>query len=235
MKRTIGMIFLAIVLGASPADAQVGATVLLQGVVLDAQTRKPITAQLTIRDASGAKVNETRSNAAEAGTYQCILKPNTRYTVELQADGYMKRRDTLTLPPVRAYTELSRDFILLPKIQGQRFVVTIPLFEINRVTFRVGAEEELGSYAELLSDNPDVHIAIECYPDRSDEASQLSTLAAARAEAIRQFFIQRGISASRLSTTPVATTDPYNPPPRKLRPKGRFYFGGTYFVITRVQ
>jgi outer membrane protein OmpA-like peptidoglycan-associated protein len=229
----IGILIVAIATGV--VHAQVGATVLLQGVVLDAQTRRPITAQLIFRDANGAKVNETRSNAAEGGAYQCILKPNARYTVELQSDGYMKRRDTVTLPAVRAYTELSRDFTLLPKTVGHRFVVGIPLFELNSASFRVGASDELAGYAELLSDNQDVHITIECYPDRGDEPQAMSALAQQRAEAIRQFFVQRGIASSRLSIQPISSTDPYNPPPRKLRPKGRFYFGGTYFVVARIQ
>ncbi len=235
MKTQCTTILSVLLLSLLPLHAQVGVTILLQGVVLDAQTRKPITAELSFRDPNGSKANETRSNAADGGAYQCILKPNTRYTVELRAQGYMNRRDTITLPAVRAYTELSRDFTLLPKTIGQRFVVGIPLFELNSATFRVGAEEELSSYADLLSDNPDVHIAIECYPDQHAQAQQIESLTKQRAEAIRQFFVQRGIASSRLNTVPTTSTDPYNPPPRKLRPKGRFYFGGTYFVIVRVQ
>lgn len=45
-------------------SAQIAATVLLQGVVLDAETRKGITSNLTLYDQRGTKVNETRSNAS---------------------------------------------------------------------------------------------------------------------------------------------------------------------------
>lgn len=217
------------------ANAQIAPTVLLQGAVLDAQTRKPITARLTIYDANGARVNETRSNASEDGTYQCILKPGSRYTIELRSDGYMSTRDTVAIPTVKSYTELSRDFTMLPKAIGQRFVLSVPIFEQDRPTLRIGAEEELARYVQLLADNPDVHVIIECYPDRSAEPAKLTDLARARALAIQQYFAQQGINPSRLLIASISSTDPYNPPPRKLRPKGRFYVGGTYFVVAKLQ
>lgn len=212
-------------------SAQIAATVLLQGVVLDAQTRQGISAHIAIYDQRGTKVNETRSNASDNGAYQVIVKPGGRYAIELRADGYMTARDTVTVPSATRYTEFSRDFTLRAKIPGQRFVVTIPLFEGDKATLRVGAEEELARYAELLSLNPDVKLGIECYPDHQDTRDRMAELARKRAEAIRAFLGGRGIAAWRLSIIATSTTDPYNPPPRKLRPKGRFYTGGTYFVI----
>ncbi|GIV52917.1 MAG: hypothetical protein KatS3mg038_3438 [Candidatus Kapaibacterium sp.] len=226
---------LAITLGALcitvSCSAQIAATVLLQGVVLDAETRKGITSNLTLYDQRGTKVNETRSNASDNGAYQVIVKPGGRYVVELRAEGYMTTRDTVTVPPATRYTELSRDFTLRAKNAGQRLVVSIPLFEGDKATLRVGAEEELARYAELLSLNPDVKLGIECYPDHEDTRERMAELARKRAEAIRAFLSARGIAASRLSIITTSMTDPYNPPPRKLRPKGRFYTGGTYFVI----
>ncbi|RMF34845.1 MAG: hypothetical protein D6747_03935 [Chlorobiota bacterium] len=226
---------LAIVLGVLcitiGSSAQIAATVLLQGVVLDAQTRNGISATLAIFDQRGTKINETRSNASDNGAYQVIVKPGGRYAVELRADGYMTMRDTVTVPPATRYTELSRDFTLRAKKAGQRFVVSIPLFEGDKATLRVGAEEELGRYAELLTLNPDITLGIECYPDHEDTRERMAELARKRAEAIRAFLSARGIAASRLTIIATSTTDPYNPPPRKLRPKGRFYTGGTYFVI----
>lgn len=216
---------------AALCSAQIAATVLLRGVVLDGQTRKGITAQITVFNQTGAKVNETRSNAAEQGAYQCILKPGGRYTIELRADGYMTSRDTVTLPSVSRYEERSRDFTLLPKQAGQRFVVSIPLFERDKATLRVGVEEELTRFADLLKLNPDVTLGIECYPDHEDTRERMAELTHKRAEAIRSFLSTRGIASSRLTIIETATTDPYNPPPRKLRPKGKFYTGGTYFVI----
>lgn len=231
MKRLIvGHLALAII-----ANAQIAPTVLLQGAVLDAQTRKPITARLAIYDANGARVNETRSNASEGGMYQCILRPGSRYTIELRSDGYMTTRDTVALPSVKSYTELSRDFTMFPKAIGQRFVLSVPIFEQDRPTFRIGADEELARYVQLLADNPDVYVTIECYPDRLAEPAKLAELARARATAIQQYFAQQGIHPSRLLIAPISSTDPYNPPPRKLRPKGRFYVGGTYFVVTKLE
>lgn len=214
---------------------QIAATVLLQGIILDALSRKPISATLTFFDVNGKKINETRSNAAEGGVYQCILKPGMRYSVQLRSEGFMVTTDTLSLPATNRYTELSHDFVLLPKIVGQRFIVSIPLFELNSSRMRVGAEEELTNYLQLLKDNPEVQITIECYPDRNDSAIAIRQLTQQRAQAISEFFSKRGITPSRLSIAPTTTTDPFNPPPRKLRPKGRFYFGGTYFVIRQVQ
>ncbi|MCS6999628.1 MAG: OmpA family protein [Candidatus Kapabacteria bacterium] len=216
------------------AWAQVAPTILLQGVVLDAQTRKPIGATLVFFDQTGTKVTETRSNQSEGGAYQCILKPGNRYTVELRAERYMRRREIVELPPVKGYTELSRDFVLQPKAVGQRLIVSVPLFELNSSTFRVGADEELSRYVQLLRDNPDVHLSIECYPDRAERKDLMLRIAQERATAIKKFFTDAGITEQRITTAEINTTDPYNPPPRKLRPKGRFYYGGTYFVITKV-
>jgi outer membrane protein OmpA-like peptidoglycan-associated protein len=206
-------------------------TVLLNGVVLDAQTRKPLTAKLTFFDRRGNKVNETRSNAAEQGKYQCILKPREQYDVEFQTDGYMRWREAISTPDVSRPIELSRDFVLMPKVSGRRLLVSVPLFEHQSARFRVGIDERLSQYVQLLQLNPDIGFAIECYPDKPDTADKMATLSGQRADSIIAYFRRRGISPSRLEPLQITSTDPYNPPPRRLRPKGRFYYGGTYFTI----
>ncbi|MCX7929164.1 MAG: OmpA family protein [Chlorobi bacterium] len=230
-------LFIALFIAATTlAVGQIVPTVLLKGIVLNGQTRKPIEATLTFTTSSkNSKAIVTNSNVAEGGAYQCILMRGTQYEVTITANGYCRLRDTITIPDVKSYSELTRDFVLLPKEIGQRFIVSIPLFEYNLPSLRTGASEELARYAQFLADNPTVHIAIECYPDRNDSPTAIESLTRRRAEAIKAFFSQRGISSTRIRVERITTIDPYNPPPQKIRPKGRFYFGGTYFVIVAVQ
>ena len=90
----------------------------------------------------------------------------------------------------------------------------IVLFATGDSKLQQGAQERLAEVATALSHaNPSMPIRIEGYADSQGPASTNDALSKARAETVRQFFIDHGINADRMtaegkgSTAPVAANN----------------------------
>jgi outer membrane protein OmpA-like peptidoglycan-associated protein len=72
------------------------------------------------------------------------------------------------------------------------------LFEVDRAELKPGALLNLAPLADFLRENPNRNVLIEGHTDNTGSAAYNQDLSQRRAEAVRQFLIQQGISPGRL-------------------------------------
>ena len=87
---------------------------------------------------------------------------------------------------------------------SQQEVVSLLLedifFDVNQSTVHSGARFILEKTARQLQEHPWVQVVIEGYSDRRGSGTHNRALALRRAEAARQFLVEQGVEASRMTT-----------------------------------
>ncbi|MGA2297071.1 MAG: OmpA family protein [FCB group bacterium] len=211
----------------------VNAVVAVTGNIFDAVTKEPVTALLVITDENGKKVNQTRSNSAENGAYYIpSLSPGKKYFITLNKPNYFTEKYEIVLANTDKYDEISRDFLIKPKDKGVKIPLPVPPFELNQTKLRYGAEDLLEGYTNTLINNPEVKFQIQCYPDNNNDQQKNKSISEDRCKSILNYFVSKGIDASRISIEGSQSTDPKNPPPTQKMAKGKRYIGPTYLVVT---
>ncbi|MBI5324165.1 MAG: OmpA family protein [Ignavibacteriae bacterium] len=218
----------------SEAKAQLIQTVVaLTGNVFDAVSKSPVTATIKITDENGKRVNQTRSNAIENGSYYVTsLKPGKTYFVNISKEDYFEEKFKITLANTDKYEEISRDFLIKPKAKGVKIALPVPPFELNKSKLRYGAEDLLEGFQSTLVNNPDVKFEIVCYPDNDKDPKANQKLTEERCQSLKDYFTANGVEGMRFKVQASATTDPLKPPPTSKMAKGKRYIGTSYIVVT---
>lgn len=210
----------------------VGPVVSMSGNVFNEITREPVTVFLVVLDENGQRVNATRSNAAENGYYYITgLKPGKKYFISMAQKGYFKEKYEVFVANTSKYEEISRDFLVKPLEKNVYIKLQVPPFELNKSKLRYGSDFLLNDFNNTLLNNPEVKFEIICYPDNDNDRTANKTLTDERANALKEFFISKGIPANRFTAEGSGTVDPKNPPPTKKAAKGKRYIGTTYIVV----
>src|SRR3989339_1026708 len=207
--------------------------VALTGNVFDGISKAPVTATIKITDENGKRVNQTRSNAIENGSYYVTsLRPGNTYFVNITKEDYFDEKFKITVANTDKYEEISRDFLIKPKAKGAKIPLPVPPFELNKSKLRYGAEDLLEGIQSTLVNNPDVKFEIICYPDNDKDVKMNQKLTDERCEALKEYLMANGVESLRFKTKGSATTDPLKPPPTAKMAKGKRYIGTSYIVVT---
>lgn len=203
----------------------------LTGNVFNQVTKQPeTTALLVMKD--GKRVTATRSRASENGYYYITgLKAGESYDIKLQKKGFMDQQFSIQVPNTDKYTEISKDFLIMPKEVGVRLPLSVPPFEYNKSKLRVGSEIVLDDLQETLKLNPDVKIQIISFPDNDKDKKVNEILTKERAESLKKYFVDKGVEISRIEISSNKNTDPDNPLPIEKAAKGKRYIGKSYLKI----
>jgi outer membrane protein OmpA-like peptidoglycan-associated protein len=237
MKERINKIlFVALIIflafGLEAQSQLINPVVAITGSVYDAVTKDPVSTFIVILDENGKRINATRSNASENGYYYISsLKPGHKYTLVISQASYLKEKHDIIIPEAGRYTEISKDFLVKPIAKGTKIPLTVPPFELNKSKLRYGFEDILDDMKKTLINNPDVKFEILCYPDDMDDPKENQKLTEDRATSLKNFFVTSGIDSNRITISGSVSADPNNPPPKKLRAKGKRYIGPSYIMI----
>lgn len=161
----------------------------LCGYIQDAETSRPLEAQLILSTVDGSQVYN--GTASEEGLFLTNLKAGT-YVAQASMAGYMPLTDTLTF---------IQDTLMLnmQKVkEGKRVRIHHLYFATNRTQILPESEEALDALAQFLKDNPTVSILIIGHTDNVGSDAANMKLSAGRAEAVRSDLIMRGVDESRV-------------------------------------
>lgn len=236
MKRVINsaILFAMLIVCGSYASAQVAmnTVVSVTGNVLNQVSHIPCGVTITVYDSKGAKLNKVKSNSADGYYLVTGLKPGGTYKFAISGNGYFNDEIAIVIPQTDKYLEISKDILTLPLYDNVKLPCTVSPFELNKSKIRFGADAYLKEFALPLTLNKNVRIQILCYPDNNTDKEANIQLTKARAEALKDFFVNSGVSADRITISGSETTDPKNPPPAGKAAKGKRYIGTSFLVVT---
>lgn len=233
MKRFSLLTLIALVMFASASFAQqwINTVVSLTGTVADEVTRKPISVQIQVIDSKNNKLQKVNSNSKDGYYYITGLKPDQKYKLVITSINFFKEEMTIMVPATDKYLEISKDILVKPLVEEIRVPILVSPFEVNKSKIRFGADVYLEDFVSSLKLNPTVKFEIMSFPDADKGIEANKSLTDSRAEALKEYFVSKGIKAERISILGSAVVDPKNPPPSGKTAKGKRYIGPTYIII----
>lgn len=188
--------------------------VLVSGVVYDQKTKLPV-ANAAIRYEyldNGKEAGIARSSP-ETGEYKIVLPYGHNYGFMANGKGYVSVSDNMDLSSLNRYTEIRRDLYLVPVEVGQVVRLNNIFFDFGKATLRPESYPELDRVTDFLKNNPSVSINISGHTDNVGSDNDNLALSTARAKAVLNYLLGKGIPATTVSSEgfgeqkPVATND----------------------------
>jgi len=230
-------IIILIILASSLSFSQglINATVALTGNVFNQVNKLPETAVIKVLDMDGRRVGAARSNGAQNGAYFVPgLKPGQTYQVLITKKNFMTEKYKVTVPNTGKYLEISQDFLIKPLKAGVQIPIAVTPFELRKSKLRFGSELYLDDWIDVFNDNPTVTFKVVSFPDQKGNAAENKKTTEERSKAIKEYFVSKGIGASRFATEGNGNVDPNNPPPTEKAAKGKRYVGPCYIEIVNI-
>lgn len=171
----------------------------VKGMVRDAVTAKFLPANIQLFDVeTGEKITSLTSDA-ENGSFLFTLPIGKNYMYNVQKDGYLFYSANFSLKDHPADKPFQLKVNLEPMKSGSKVVLRNIFFETNKYDLLPESTTELDKLVELLNKNIQLKIEIGGHTDNVGDDTSNKTLSNNRANAVMNYLIKHGISASRLS------------------------------------
>ena len=182
--------------------------VLVAGQVLDQKTKRPVAATIVYEILSSGDAAGVAASDPTTGTYGIALPSGASYGFYAEADGYIPVSDNLDLNDLKEYRETQRNLYLVPIEKGQTIRLNNLFFNTAESTIRPESLPELKRIALLLKKYATMTIEVRGHTDDVGNAESNKKLSLDRATAVRQFLLDNGIAAARLTAKGFGSTKP---------------------------
>jgi len=183
--------------------------VMVYGKVLDAKTKKPISAKVIYENSKTGKIEGTARSNPKDGSYKVVLPYGEKYNIRADKSGYFAVNETMDLKQNSSYKEIRKNLLMSPLIKEEAIVLKNVHFYSTKATLLPSSYEELNRLVKLLKTKSTMEIEIIGHTEsRSGYEKQLMKLSQQRAEAVKKYMIMKGINASRIKTKALGGNKP---------------------------
>lgn len=186
---------------------------ILKGTVIDAFTKEPVEANIEIIDNDKDEVITIQKSNKTTGKYLVSLPSGKNYGIAVTAEGYLFHSENFDIPAATNYQEVYKDVMLSKMAVGTKIVLKNVFFDYAKATLRSASFPELDRLYELLIEFPSMRIEVSGHTDNKGSRTTNERLSAARAKAVLDYLVKKGIGSSRLESKgyafdqPIATND----------------------------
>lgn len=176
----------------------------ISGVVYDRETLKGIKAKITLQGKNGAEYYETN----RSGYYTIEIASNSNYRMTIDSDGFNRQQKNVYIDN----DDHTQNFFLerLEAENNKSSIHQIPmnrkvrldhvLFEQSKSKILSESFSELNIVYRFLDENPNTRIRIEGHTDKIGDSNKNLILSKERANAIKAYLVDKGISSDRIET-----------------------------------
>ena len=196
----------------------------LKGITADYRSNKPLASKIELYDANTNSLFTSYSTDSKTGAYSFIVPAGRKFNLTASAKKHMPYKDTVNIPVVAVNTEITKN-ILLQKagpladtarimfdnkeiVVGDQIVLNNVWFDFDKYSLRQESTVELDKWLAFLTDNPTLKIEVSGHTDNKGTAKYNILLSENRAKAVRDYFISRGISKTRIKWKGYGLTKP---------------------------
>jgi outer membrane protein OmpA-like peptidoglycan-associated protein len=172
--------------------------ILVKGNVTNEKTKQPIEANLSFEiEAENKIAGSTQSNKA-TGDYKLVLQPEKKYVITVEAKGFLPAVEDLDCANIKEYKEFIKDFALVPIEKGQTVRLNHVFFSTSTANLLASSKPELDKMVKTMKENPTMVIRLEGHTNIFGKRKDQYKLGLERVKAVRNYFVDSGIEASRL-------------------------------------
>lgn len=187
---------------------------LISGKVVDQITGKPIEARIVYQTLpDGAEVGEATSDPV-TGEYKIVLPYGQKFSVRAIAKDFISESINIDLTQTKGFQEIKSDPVKMAPIkEGSVVRLNNIFFDTGKSELRPESGPELDRLVTTLNENPKMTIEVRGHTDNTGSNEINNKLSQDRADAVREYFISKGIEPDRVGskgfgeTKPIATND----------------------------
>lgn len=197
-----------------PASARPAPVTYLLATVIDAETGNPLRATLELRSLVPEQLLDRRLTTEE-GEFLVVLPLGEDYALNVYREGYAFASKQFQLTELADAGDPYRlEIALQPLAQlqtGQTIVLENILFRTGEAELLPASETELNRLLSILEERPELRLSIQGHTDDvgTEEANQ--ALSEARARAVYDWLVAKGIAADRLESLGFGESRPLVP------------------------
>lgn len=197
-----------------PQAVQPNPVAYLKGIILDAESKAPIQAEVTVTDIAADQILYQEQADYEDGTFLAPLPFGKTYALHIKQPGYLFFSENYPLDDRTKINDAYEVHIALSPIKvGNSETLKNVFFETDKYELLSKSKSDLDHLIEFLQLNKTLRIEIGGHTDNTGSEAHNQTLSENRANAVRKYLVGAGIAPSRLTysgygqTQPIASND----------------------------
>jgi outer membrane protein OmpA-like peptidoglycan-associated protein/tetratricopeptide (TPR) repeat protein len=170
----------------------------LIGKVKDSETGEPVLARIDVVDIlTNATVATTASSDVD-GSYRVSLPAKKTYMIDLRATGFLSEMKRIDVPDNWSKDVYNLNVELIKVKIGKKVVLKNILFETGKSVLTISSYTELDRLLNIMKDNALMKIEISGHTDKTGSEPLNFKLSEARAKAVVDYLVQKGVDGSRM-------------------------------------
>jgi outer membrane protein OmpA-like peptidoglycan-associated protein len=165
----------------------------VEGKIIDDEKQMPSADHKVSLVSTKGYVDETKTN--EQGYFKFENVPiNNKYTLVTSKDGYLTKSQEIEINNKKIDIDLPVEQVN----KETEYLIENIYYDFDKATLKEESKKELDKLAQLLKLNPNLIVQINSYCDERGNEEYNLKLSQARAQAVVDYLISKGISSSRL-------------------------------------
>lgn len=177
-----------------PEEIRPIAATYIKGVILDKETKKPLSAKLQIKNLKTSRLAHESISDKKTGEFLICLAEGEEYAFSISCENYLFYSENFSTKQENQEKEI----LLVPIKTGEGLILNNIFFATNSHELLPTSFAELNTLIELLQNNPSLKLLVEGHTDNVGKAEHNQILSQQRAEAIVTYLTENGIKPSRL-------------------------------------
>jgi outer membrane protein OmpA-like peptidoglycan-associated protein len=170
-----------------------------KGHVYRKDTEEPVAATITVTDNETKNIISVTNSNSFNGRFTTILPPRKNYNINVDLPEYLFYSENISVPEQVEYYEVSKEIYLEPiKAEGSVTTMRNIFFLPGESQLRVESEIELNNLYRKLMEDEEVEVEIAAHTDDQNESVVNKLLSQARAQAVMDYLVDKGIDNNRL-------------------------------------
>ncbi len=194
-----------------PKEFRPDRSVTLEGVIRDEASNKIIHATVKVNNINTKeKVLEIKNNEV-TGKYSVILQEGEKYDLSISSKKRTFHSEVIDLQEVKNVEVIKKETKLKLLIKNTSFILNNIFFGFDSANVKKESELELERVIVLMNENPTMNVEISAHTDDKGSDVYNNRLSQARADAVVNFLISKGIVKERLIAKGYGKTQPSVP------------------------
>lgn len=132
------------------------------------------------------------------GKFSIVIKRLKNYNVSFEAQHYLFQSINLNVPSKTDYREVKKDIVLEKIKLGVKITLNNIFFDSGKSDLRPESNSELEKMYKLMMENPSIRFEISGHTDNKGKDALNIKLSQARAQAVVNYLVKKGISKKKL-------------------------------------
>jgi outer membrane protein OmpA-like peptidoglycan-associated protein len=127
-----------------------------------------------------------------------VLPYGINYGGHAEAKGFLSVSENIEILQAGSYTETQKDLYLVPLEVDESIQLNTVFFEQGKPLLRAESFPELNRLAQILKDNPSIHVKLSGHTDNVGNINMLMELSQNRVSTVKKYLEAKGIASKRM-------------------------------------